>query len=202
MRKQYRPEQPLFLQENAAKWNARWAERKKQKPNTTFTWSQFTGVSVREHLRPTLYEMNQGHCSFCDSFPLGTSSTEPIEHFRPKSKPEFYHLAYDWGNLYYCCELCNSTKGEQWHDELLAPDSDDYRFEQYFEFDFTTGEIQPNSKASKADQARARVTIDMYGLNIKARPLRRRTTLRQWTNLSERCIDDFPFRDFLESELR
>ncbi len=135
MRKQTRPIEPVVLQENAAKWNSRWVNRKRTDPSANFAWYQLDGRSVREYLLPELRLMNQGHCSFCDWFPLDVSSNEPIEHFRPKSRDEFLDRAYDWRNLYYCCELCNSTKREQWQEELLAPDAEEYLFETYFEFD-------------------------------------------------------------------
>ncbi len=147
--------------------------------------------------------MNQGHCSFCDAFPLIGSSKEPIEHFRPKSDPQFRHLAYAWSNLYYSCECCQSHKGERWDDthELVSPDAADYECFSYFEFDFLTGEMRPNSKASDLKQARAQTTIEHYGLDHQDRRDRRQRVLREWQRLHEtqRQIDSESDRDFLEA---
>jgi uncharacterized protein (TIGR02646 family) len=37
-----------------------------------------------------------------------------VDHFRPKSRPEFRHLALVYSNLYYACGICNIFKGEHW----------------------------------------------------------------------------------------
>ena len=143
--------------------------------------------------------MNQGHCSFCDAFPLMGSSKEPIEHFQPKSDPRFHELAYVWSNLYYSCDCCQSHKGEHFEDGLLQPDAPEYECLHYFEFDFTTGEMRPRSKAGDADRQRAEVTIRLYGLNESDRPKRRREVLRDWQRKNIPEIDRASDRDFLEA---
>lgn len=37
-----------------------------------------------------------------------------IDHFRPKSNPDFKHLAANFYNLLYACDTCNSLKGRTW----------------------------------------------------------------------------------------
>jgi uncharacterized protein (TIGR02646 family) len=129
---------------------------------------------------------------------LEDRSTEPIEHFKPKSDPRFYAEAYAWENLYYCSERCQSSKGERWDDFLLRPDAADYGFERYFAFDFTTGEIRANPCADPADQARAEITIRMYGLDTQQRRRCRRAELRRWQRSHERHLDEWAYRDFLD----
>ncbi len=143
--------------------------------------------------------MTAGHCSFCEAFPLEGQSNEPIEHFRPKSK--FHSLAYDWSNLYYCCEKCQSSKGEQWSEDLLAPDAPGYRWSDWFEFDYTTGQLKPNTFAHSTSQERASVTIRLYGLDSSERVRRRILELKKWTHADKqsRNIDDFSDRDYLEN---
>jgi uncharacterized protein (TIGR02646 family) len=142
--------------------------------------------------------MTQGHCAFCDCFPLDDRSKEPIEHFKPKSDPRFYADAYAWDNLYYCCDCCQSTKGERWDDRLLRPDAADYSFERYFLFDYTTGEIKANWLAGAADQARASATIEHYGLDLPEKRRSRCLELRKWQRSSERDLDEWAYRDFLD----
>lgn len=197
MRKQTRPTEPEVLKRNSAKWNSQWSDLKSKNSKAPFIWYQHQGKSAREWILPTLREMNQEHCSFCDGFPLVGTSTEPIEHFRPKSIPGFYDQAYTWTNLYYCCEVCNSCKGERWDNRLLAPDAKDYEFHLYFMYDFESGAIAPNPTASQEAQSQAECTIRLYGLDSTDKRRRRRLELRKWQKTNDGDIDSFGFRDFL-----
>lgn len=194
MRKQVRPSSPQVLSDNAAKWNEQWINKRKQNPKAPFHWYSVDGKNARQWILPALRKMNQEHCSFCDRFPMYGESTEPIEHFRPKSMPEFYHLAYAWSNLYYCCEVCQQ-KGSVWDEALLEPDHPGYSFERYYAWGFITGEIKPNPSANALDQTRAEVTIRLYNLNHSGRCRSRRLALRNLNQKSE--VDENPYRDFL-----
>ena len=144
--------------------------------------------------------MTAGHCSFCDTFPLAdrANGEGPVEHFRPKYRPEFHLLAYEWKNLYYCCHQCQSNKGNQWDDLLLAPDDAGYEFHRYFAFDFTTGKILASPAASPDDRLRAEVTIQVYGLDSPTRRRMRQLEERKWLGASERNLDEWAYRDFLD----
>lgn len=48
-------------------------------------------------------------CAYCETKYLTTSDTW-IEHYRPKSKSEYYWLAYEWSNLLPTCTKCNRPK--------------------------------------------------------------------------------------------
>jgi len=98
MRPQVRPSEPEVLKANSQKWNDQWVKLKTGNPSASFSWYRIENQSARDLILPALREMNQRHCSFCDSFPLERQG-EPIEHFRPKSDPRFLHLAYTWTNL-------------------------------------------------------------------------------------------------------
>ena len=198
MRKQTRPESPEILQSHGEQWSRQWVELRARNPNAAFNWYQADGQTAREWLLPHLKGMTQGHCSFCDSFPLDDRSKEPIEHFKPKSDPRFYADAYAWGNLYYCCELCQGTKQEQWEESLVRPDAPDYLFEQLFVFDYTTGAIKPNGLAEAAKQAGADMTIRLFGLDLPSRRRARRLELRKWQRGAPDNIDDWAYRDFLQ----
>lgn len=199
MRKQTRPPIPEILQKHGERWTRQWVELREKNPCATFQWYQADGKSARAWLLPHLKAMTQGHCAFCDCFPMDDRSKEPIEHFKPKSDPGFYSEAYAWENLYYCCDCCQSSKGERWDDRLLRPDSDDYSFLKYFLFDYTTGEIKANCLASAPDQARATVTIEHYGLDLAEKRRGRCLELRKWQRSSERELDEWAYRDFLDS---
>ncbi len=198
MRKQVRPAAPAKLAENAERWNKQWTDLRTRNASAKFSWYQLDGKNAREWILPELRAMNQGHCSFCDAFPLEDRSSEPIEHFRPKTDVRFTMLAFAWENLYYCCELCQKSKREQWDEALLSPDEATYRFDRYFIFDFTTGEIRPNPRATPQDRHAAATTITLYGLNHPARRRYRRVALDNWIGAANKRIDEFSYRDFVE----
>src|SRR4051794_31275216 len=120
MRKFDRADEPAICTEYSAKWNAQWVARRNANPKAAFRWYSIRNQSARDHLLPILHAQSEGHCSFCDAFPVGGVSNKTIEHFRPKSRlPEY---AYTWTNLYYCCDACQNAKREEWDEILLHAD--------------------------------------------------------------------------------
>ena len=81
MRKQTRPLLPAEL----ATFCEEWQQTHDARTSAGFDWYERDGKDAREHLVPHLHKMNQGHCSFCDAYPLADRSNEPIEHFQPSS---------------------------------------------------------------------------------------------------------------------
>ena len=201
MRKQTRPTEPQVLQENAATWNSEWSHkvRVEKKTSKDFNWRQRKKQSVRDLILPALRSMNQEHCSFCDAFPLQGQSLEPIEHFKPKIT--FPEEAYSWANLYYACEYCQNAKGNDWSQDLLRPDADDYLFNTYFEFDYTTGQLRARLTAKPEEQIQARTTIEMYALDTQSRRTRRRECLRAWQRDPNGELDFESDRDYLENAI-
>ncbi len=163
-----RAEEPGFLSEGAAEWTQGWLDRRRQarveqRPAPQFAWAEFQGEKVNQLLLRELLPLTARHCAYCDcDLDVGTRKT--IDHFRPKGRDEFAHLAYAWPNLFPCCDRCQSCKGEQWHDSMLKSDEAGYSFERYFLCDARDG-ICPNPSADPADQARARKTIEILGLD-------------------------------------
>ncbi len=198
MRKQTRPPAPPQFDEKSDQWTKQWLNLRANNPNG-FSWYIVDGLTARQWALPALYFMNQGHCSFCDTFPLADRSKTPVEHFRPKSRDVFAHLAFEWTNLYFCCEFCQGAKRELWEDGLIAPDEVDYSFHRYFKFDFTNGAIAPNPRAPIADQIRAESTIRLYDLDSEIRRQYRLLELQKYDGSLNPRIDDWAYRDFLES---
>ena len=197
MRKQQRPPAPQQFEEYAEKWKNQSLNLRSHNPRG-FTWYIVNGSTARDWALPVLKAMTQGHCSFCDAFPLEDRTKIPVEHFRPKSHDEFAHLAFEWTNLYYCCGYCQSEKHDQWEDDLIAPDELDYSFQRYFAFDYTNGSIWPNPTASPADQERATVTIRLFGLDSVARCQHRMLEFRKFSDAVSPEINDWAYRDYLE----
>jgi uncharacterized protein (TIGR02646 family) len=204
MRKQNRPELPPEVYALAVKWQQQWDDSRSEvaeenlrtgkNRTASFTWYEHNKKTARDHFLPFLREMNQGHCSFCDAYPIGDRSNEPIEHFQPKGT--FPELAFVWTNLYYICEGCNTSKNDNYDPLLIRPDAKDYEFTRYFSFTIR-GEIEPNQFAPDTEQSRARVTIQLYALNDSER-CRMRLEEFNYRYQQHNPIDFYAYRDFLE----
>ena|ERR1019366_3297938 len=194
MRKLRRVAAPAFLTQNCEAWGIAWGERHDANPGAPFYWHEIEGEPVNRKLLPLLKAQVQDHCSFCDHFPVDPPSNSTIEHFRPKAT--FPLDAYRWENLYYCCDACQ-RKGDGFDDALIRPDEDDYSFDKYFRWDFTTGMLNVNEQASPTDQHRAEVTRTLYGLN-EGHPRLRLREQRLRSRAMEEPLDDFAYRDFVD----
>lgn len=76
-------------------------------------------LSVLEKIRLYLIKEFNSKCAYCES-KITTTNQGDFDHFRPKSsarglKDEFsldhyWTLAFDWRNMYLCCEMCGRYK--------------------------------------------------------------------------------------------
>ncbi len=145
-------------------------QNSKGKRGQKFSWRE----GCDKDLRPLLHDLTQGHCSFCDGFPIGEVSLEPIEHYFPKA--QFPLMAYQWENLFYCCDKCNSEANKTTFEYTLKPDDTDYTFSSYFYFDSDTGKITvlenlENSAPKKFNKANK--FLQRYGINTPKRNMAR-----------------------------
>lgn len=176
-----RPPAPRLLAERADGWTAAWLRRREEDQGAEFRWPIVDGRPLNQHLLPALDQMVDGHCAYCDGWPLDETGRPSIDHFRPKSR--FPELAYAWDNLFHACQRCQEPpdgKGARWSEDLLRPDASDFSFDRYFRYDVATGRLEPNPQASDADQRRARVTIELLGLNAGSRPVGRKRARRHY----------------------
>ena len=192
MRKFERAAEPAFLSDKWKPWGLEWEQRRNETPGAKFHWHEIDGERVNQKLLPVLKNQTQDHCSFCDAFPVAPPAIDTIEHFRPKVA--FPREAYHWDNLYFCCVHCQQ-KGDQFDENLLRPDAVDYQFDQYFRWDFTTGEMKVNTLAPPADQYSADVTIKLYRLN-EGHPRLRKLAMKNRTDQFEVAPDEFPYRHY------
>ncbi len=182
---------PDLLNEKAEEWTGDLLEKRKTNPSY-FIWHEYHGEKVNHILQKPLLDMTKEHCAYCDTF--FESSPVTIDHFQPKSK--FPELAFTWSNLFPCCGLCQQRL-DTFSDLLLKPDEANYNFERYFYFDVDNFKIIPNPAASNKDQERARVTIDLFQLDVKAR--RRGIEIAFQAYKSGEDIDTYPYRYFIQS---
>ncbi len=186
---------PQYLTENWEKWGNRYAKNKKKNSSHTFQWATYKKRKVNQLLLPLLTLQTQSHCSYCDYSPPRIGD-DTIDHFKAKGNPLFYHLAFHWGNLYFCCNACQRSKMEQFDDLLLRPDDSDYSFGRYFILDTKDFDIKPNQAASTDDQKRAAKTIEIFKFNDDGQTESRRRSWLLFWNLTEteRSLEDFAFR--------
>ncbi|MFN0213126.1 MAG: hypothetical protein ACKVT2_02625 [Saprospiraceae bacterium] len=170
---------PDFLSKNGERWNQQWSNLKQRTPGAKFTWYQHKGQPVNQKLIPTLSIQTQGHCSYCDAYPMGPSD-ETIDHFKPKGNPLFFHLAYSWGNLYWACADCQKSKREQHNEFLLRPDDSDFSFQRFFIYNFNSHQIEVNPSSEPKDQRRGSATIQIFDLNHASHVKRRIYSWKLW----------------------
>ena len=153
-----------------------------------------------EKVRQKLFDASLQHCAFCDGL-TGAESRQTIEHFKPKERHAFPELAFHWPNLYPCCDQCQSQKGNQYDPALLSPDELEYHFDDYFVANYLTGEIEISPLASTENCHRARVILELYGLNLGIRTARRRREAQSFErrNPETELLDDFSYRYFLRN---
>lgn len=78
--------------------------------------------------RPYIREDFSECCAYClmhETFARGQENFE-LDHFKPKSKPEFLGLVHEYSNIYYSCHVCNQNKWNHWPSKELS--SKGYRF--------------------------------------------------------------------------
>lgn len=196
MMKLHRPPAPDWLTAKCERWGLKYETNKQANPNHGFAWRQHQRTRINALLLPLLIEMTKDHCSFCDGYPMRSFGGNSIEHFKPKSNPKYYRLAYQWENLFLSCPVCQGKKLEDFDDALLKPDEIDYEFSHYFVFDLATGMITPNPAGTVEEMQRAKVTIDMYGLNEFDRPETRKQFYFQAMShyFSDEDFTTYPYR--------
>lgn len=200
MRKFLRAKAPDFLNSKWNAWGTRYLNNRKSNSGFTFQLPTFEGQIINKIISPLLAEMTDNHCSFCDKFPVGSKEIS-IDHFKPKSNPDFYNLVCQWENLYYCCPNCQAFKKEQYNDDLLRPDGNDYSFEKYFIYLYNSHTIEPHPVLDESEKLKAITTIAIFGLNDTSHTITRRHTLERFegqkTDNLEIEISDFPYRFIL-----
>jgi uncharacterized protein (TIGR02646 family) len=160
-----------------------------------FSWRN--GIYLE--LRDQLSLMTNGHCSFCDGYPIGSQSKETIEHYYPKA--QFPLQAYQWENHYYCCDQCQSESNKLAFQHTLRPDDPAYSFDRFFYYDAQTGEMKVIEDIEDPEiEALATAFLTRYG--ISTNPKRNQARRNEYKNIRNalanpedgRIRDEFPYR--------
>ena len=163
----------------------------------TFNWPQVKGVKLNQLLLPTLKLQTQDHCSYCDNFPLGTAD-DTIDHFKPKSVARFYKDVCAWPNLYIACADCQKLKNTQYDDLLLRPDELDYKFLNFFYYNYTNHTINVQPALVGLVKERAEITLKTFGFNHPVFCKSRQMSFIRFRGNAKPVLDDFAFRFILE----
>jgi len=147
------------------RWKGRW-QRALGAATTERENARAISKYRHKEIKKTLVEMFHGKCAYCES-KIRHVDYGDIEHFRPKSKPEFRNLVFEWENLFLACSVCNgpSFKGDRFPEAAeggppVNPCDD--RPEEHLEFVFDTV-TKLATVASKT--VRGKTTVDLFGLN-------------------------------------
>lgn len=163
-----RTEKPLSLSLYAEQWTKELLAQIDNKGSYSKVDAEYKERYRQEDVKKALERMYTGHCCYCESI-IGISTYGRIEHLKPKSLVQFHMYSFDWDNLHWCCEVCNTSyKKQKWNFEypILDPSSD--QIKDYLRINLQTGEYEEID-----DNPRARTTIEHTGLNreklVKAR---------------------------------
>lgn len=174
MRRTVRLPIPDSLKNNAAQWTEELLKEIALKGSYSKVEEKFKNRYRQEDIRNALERMYGRHCCYCESI-IGVSAYGRIEHLRPKSRSEFYRYTFEWENLHWCCEICNTGyKRDRWNFQYPILDPVEDEIEKYMRLNLTTGEYE-EIEGNK----RAETTISHTGMNrdelVKAR---RKITIR------------------------
>jgi uncharacterized protein (TIGR02646 family) len=165
--------------------------------SSSFTWKG----GLYKEMRHQLCLITKEHCTFCDGHPIGDTSKETIEHYYPKG--EYPLKSYDWDNLFYCCDKCQSEANKKPFQETLKPDNSTYQFDDYFYFDLGSGELKilENLVTDEPETfAKANAFLLRYGIsNNPIRNMERKQIFKVIQNILKNNnseINDFKRDDF------
>jgi uncharacterized protein (TIGR02646 family) len=110
-----RGDPPAGFEEKAAEFARCFTEARKQDPALTASkfWQR-----VRPELRADAAELAERFhhkCAFCEAR-MEHLQHPHIEHYRPKGRPEFEALMFDWSNWLLSCGRCNESKWKHFPD--------------------------------------------------------------------------------------
>ena len=126
--------------------------------------------SYWQEFRPRLGERTDNICWYCERKCFAHSDvggqSPTLDHFRPRR--HFPELSYEWTNWVFSCQRCNDEKADKWsiYGWVDPCDSNDSEHpEQYFTYDWLTGEVLPRGDLSENAQRKAKDTISALNLN-------------------------------------
>lgn len=160
MRNVMRTTIPDSLAKNAAKWTNELLAEISKHGEFAKVPEIYKNKYRQDDVKEALNKMYKNHCCYCESVVGKEYATYGrIEHLKPKSV--FPAQCFEWNNLHWSCEVCNTTyKQDNWDpvNPILDPCVDDISAHLYL--DTTTGEY-----VEKNASPRGITTIRDTGMN-------------------------------------
>lgn len=160
MHKVNRTKIPASLQLNAKEWTSNLLSQIAACGGYDKVLDVYKNKYRQLDVQAALADMYSNRCCYCESL-IGIQTFGRIEHLKPKSNPYFYQLSFDWNNLHWSCEVCNTRyKKTNWNFfyPILDPSKDD--IDKYMKLNTMNGEYETD----RGNQ-RAETTILHTGLN-------------------------------------
>lgn len=168
MRTVKRTDKPKSLALHGEQWTRELLNEIEEKGDYSKVGAKFKDKYRQKDVKEALEKMYANHCCYCESI-IGVSTYGRIEHLKPKSLPQFYKDTFEWDNLHWCCEICNTSyKKAKWDFEypILDPSSD--QIDGHLKLNLQTGIYE-----EIGEDLRAKTTIEHTGMNretlVKAR---------------------------------
>lgn len=171
--------------------------RNKTKHSFEFQWAMIDGVKLNHWLMPDLQAQTDGHCSYCDKYPL-MKGDESIDHFKPKHDHIYYLDVCNWTNLYVACKACQDSKLSKFSADLLRPDEINYQFNTYFNYDYKTHRIEIKPRINELQKLKAKQTIETFDFNHISHLKSRRHAFERYSKSLNPDINDFNYRFIFE----
>lgn len=180
---------PNSLLLNSEEWTKELLEQVKLYPSFSKIPDKYVNKYKQEDVKTALKDMYEGLCCYCES-PIGIQTYERIEHLKPKSL--FNSECFNWENLHFACEVCNTSyKKDNWDpiNPILDPTKDNISL--HLAIDLNTGEI-----VSINNSARALTTIEHTGLNREDLVERRNSIILKMKKLLAQSVKNDGLEEF------
>lgn len=169
---------PISLVQNSRTWTQELLDQIQICGDYKKVDSSYKNRYNKPDIKTALENMYGEKCCYCESH-IGAQTYGQIEHRQPKH--EFPDQAFNWNNLHWSCQVCNTNKGKYWSPAAPILDAAVDTVESHLDFDLETCEIIP-----KNNSTRATTTIRHAKLNRPALIKARQRLLREITILLQR----------------
>jgi hypothetical protein len=93
------------------------------------------------------------------------------------------------------CSHCQASKKSEFNPLVLRPDGENYSFNHYFVYDYTTHQIEIKPRLNPTDEERASATLHFFDFNHPALVKCRERAFDWYQHKQdEKKLDDFDFR--------
>lgn len=113
MKKVNRVSEPQILKNNKVKWTKDLLTEIQKQGSYTEVDDKFKNKYNQDEVKTSLKNMYHSKCCYCENNFIA-SSYGHIEHLKPKANSNFHHLSFEWDNLHWICQICNTNKGNKW----------------------------------------------------------------------------------------